>query len=956
MNLKKGDAIKGFVINQIRHSDSIGGTLVEMSHQKTGALLCWVDNKQENKLFSVAFKTTPENSTGVFHILEHSVLCGSTKYQVREPFVELLKSSMNTFLNAMTYPDKTVYPVSSRDEKDFLNLTKVYLDAVFEPLLTQKASIFHQEGWHYELGNETNCYNGVVLNEMKGAMSGVEERIEQGVLQLLFEDNCYKYNSGGDPAEITNLTYEQFVSTYKKYYHPSNARFYLDGDIPLETTLDLINQYLQKYEKMEVDTSIAKQLPKSNRQTIYYEVDEKKENTDILTFAKILCNYDDAEKIIATRVLCNFLAFSNESPLKKALISNDYCDDVDLYVNDEVFQPYLVLTVKNTRQELIDEIKKIAIDTVKDIVENKIDKEELTASLNKIEFETKQIPEPQALYRATNALASWLYGGDAMLYLDTNSIFKSVRAKIESEYFENLLSEIFIDSNGWSYLTTLPSTEIGKKEVNAESEKLNSELGAMSKAQLEKIKADNEKLKKWQQTPDSKEALESLPTLELSEINPTPEMIGTDVKNINGVKVLYHKVASNSVAHIAMYFPLTSLSLDEITLVAVLCELFCYLPTEKIGIVDLQREIKAYIGKIDFNVTAFSHKDNTQNCTPYLCAKISTLNENLEKAEGIIAQIINSTIFDDKNKIYEILKQLDEDNRRDAIGAGHMLGMFAVRSQYSSLSAIREAVNGYTFINTVHQLVQNYDSKFNDFIAVINKTVDLIGKNGAIISLTSDNELDLSPLINSLKDGKISPQTAEYKTNLPHKMGIKIPSQVAYAVKGYHLNNTNIANSGELKVVGNILTFSYLWNKVRVQGGAYGTGLSVARNGAYTCYSYRDPSPAKSLKAYDNAGKYLLNFANDDTEKLDNFIISSLSANNPLQSPIEKGLSADDYYLSGWNDDDRARYSNQILHTSRENLKTWCNALDEMAKNGAICVVAGEDALKEIDGLTIFEL
>lgn len=956
MDIEKIAGTYGFSVDRIRENAFLGGSLVEMTHKKTGAQLCWLDNKEENKLFSVAFKTTPENSTGVFHILEHSVLCGSEKFQVREPFVELLKSSMNTFLNAMTYPDKTLYPVSSRNERDFLNLTEVYLDAVFQPLLLKKPSVFYQEGWHYELSDDGNCYNGVVFNEMKGATSGVDERAEYALLDLMFPDNCYHYNSGGDPSVIPDLTYDMFVDTYKRYYHPSNSRFFLDGDIPLDATLKLISSYLDKYEKSSINPVIKPQKPVSRQGKIYYGVDKIKENSDVIVYGKILCDYSDGVKIAATNVLCDFLASSNESPLKKALLSKGICEDVELFVNGDMYQPFVMLVVRNTSADKAEEIRKTINDVISTILKNGIDEKELIASLNKTEYQAKQLPEPQALYRASNALSSWLYGGDPMLYLDIDSVYKAVRELIGTSAFDDILNQVFIDSANWSRVVAKPSVTVDADEENARSQRLEAELKAMTQEQTKKIAADKAALDTWQQTPDSKQALESLPSLELSEVNPVPELISTEVGSVDGVTVLYHKLSTNGVVHFSMYFPLTSLSLRELAFAASVQMLLGELPTEKYDVAQLQREVKTYIGQLDFSLSSYSSAENSSQCMPCLVVRASALKENLSRAQELVTEIINRTKFDDKAKIFEIIKQYDEEGRRSAIGNGHILGMLSVRAGYSAQGAVSEALSGYTNIKIIHQLANDFDGGYDEYIAAVKKAMSLAGKGSVTVSYTNDEKIDISALISLLGNSEPVPMQAEYKTDLPHRMGIKIPSQVSYAVKGCDLTESNLPNDGSMRVAAKILTFSYLWNKVRVQGGAYGTGLSVDRNGGYILYSYRDPSPAASLAAYDKCAEYLAEFADDDTEKLDNFIISTLGANDPLVSPRQKGFSADDFYFSNWTDENRINNRKQMLQTTRQGLKLWCKALDDCAQNGAVCVVGNEEALNSVENIEIFEL
>lgn len=955
--LKQGTIIQGFKVNRIRDNKGAGGKLAEMTHLKTGAELCWLDNGEENKLFSVAFKTTPENSTGVFHILEHSVLCGSDKFRVREPFVELLKSSMNTFLNAMTYPDKTLYPVSSRNKKDFLNLTQVYLDAVFKPLLTEKSEIFHQEGWHYELDGNKKAYNGVVFNEMKGATAGVDERIEYALLDLMFPDNCYHFNSGGDPAAIPDLTYEMFVDTYNRYYHPSNSRFYLDGDIPLEETLTLINSYLDEYEKKDINPEIPVQQPVSRCGKIFYEVEQPKENGDALAFGKILCTYDDAVKIEATKVLCDALASSNQSPLKKALLENQLCEDMELFVNTDMLQPFVMLVVRNTTEDKLENIKETVENVIKDFIKKGIDKEELVASLNMREYRTKQLPEPQAIYRASNCLASWLYGGDPMLYLDMDSVYQNVRKMLDSDEFENILKSIFLDDSGWTTVIAKPSVDIGNREVREESERLEKEISSMTEEQLKKIKSDNEKLELWQQTPDSKEDLETLPTLELKEVEPTPEKIDTRETVVDGVKVLHHNVQSNGVVHFSMYFPISHLTVEELSVAQLIPSLLGELPTENYTAAELQRKIKTYIGQIDFSINVFAENSDKNACTPYLVAKVSTLCENLEQSQILVAEILNKTKFNDKSKVEEIVKQIAEEGKRNSVSMGHILGMLCVKSRYSALGAANEAVMGYSALKTNCDIASNFDNGYSRLLQVIEKVMDYVGKIGAVISYTCDTFVNPSDLISLLREGKACELKACYKSKMPKRAGIKIPSQVSYAVKGYDIEKCREKYDGSFAVAAKILTLSYLWNKVRVQGGAYGTGFSADKNGGVIMYSYRDPSPSSSLKTYDQAADYLAEFVDDDTENLDNYIISTIAAGEPLLTPKEKGSLGDNCYFTGWTYEKRVENRQQMLSTTGDKLKKWCSVINSIAQDGSVCVVGNEDAVNNCgEDMEIFEL
>lgn len=958
MNLSAGTKLKGFTVDRVREEKELDGSLVEMTHDKTGAQLVWVNNNAENKLFCIGFKTLPEDSTGVFHILEHSVLCGSDKYPVKEPFVDLLKSSMNTFLNAMTYPDKTIYPVSSRNKRDFLNLTSVYLDAVFAPKLRENPSVFHQEGIHTEINDGVPSYKGVVFNEMKGAMSSVDDRIEHGLLKLLFPDSIYRHNSGGDPEVIPDLTYEQYLRSYNKYYHPSNSRIFLDGSVPLEETLELINSYLEKFDKSNAVNEIADQTPLTKEGTAYYEAAENDDISKKAIFAvgKIVGTWKDRDKILAAQVLLKTIADTNEAPLKRAVLSSGLAEEFQIEVWDGLSQPIMIAAARNISDSDSDKIKEIIHDTVKKLVKEGIDKKSLTASINRFAYKSKQLDEPQGLERAIVSYNSWLYGGDPMMYLLFDESIAKLRKMAEGDGFEKLLDELLGSYDNCALLHLLPSTTFGKELRETEEARLKKETTAFTKEDKKANEELNEKLSKWQKTPDSPEATASLPVLPLSEVSEKPEFIETKESSVGGARVLFHPVATHGIVYISMYFPLTSLSLEELTSIGVLPNLYTQLPTENYSILELQQEIKTYIGSINFSLCVFADAKDSESCTPCLKVKAGILKENLQKAKELIEEIILRTKFHDIDKIKEIALQVYEGAKQFMVRSGHILGRYAALAHYSAKGAVNEALHGFTNFKALHILTKNFDEKAKGLCDAVRKIYQTaIIKNGLIVSVTSDEETDVSDLINALPDGKELPKTAEYKTTLPKKMGIVIPAQISYAVKGYNLNQCGEKNKGALNVSSNVLSYGYLWNVVRVQGGAYGSGFRNNLSGEMFCYSYRDPSPARSLTVYDEMSKFIKEYCDSD-ESLEKFIISSIADTEPLRTPSEQADYADNLLFMGVSEEDRIQMRKEMLHTTREQLLDLCRIFDKLAEEGAICVTGSEDALKTCEGLTVFNI
>lgn len=960
MELTVGKKLHGFTVTQIRRVEELHGSLVEMTHDKTGAGLCWLDNGEENKTFSVAFKTLPEDSTGVFHILEHSVLCGSDKYPVKEPFVDLIKSSMNTFLNAMTFGDKTMYPVSSRNKQDYLNLMSVYLDAVFAPALLHNPNIFYQEGRHTEIAEDgATSYKGVVFNEMKGSMSSVDRKIWQDLSTQLFPDNCYRFNSGGAPAVIPDLTYEQFVDTYKRFYHPSNARFWLDGTVPVAETLEMIDSYLSQHEKSANLPVLKLQKPVESEGTNYYEIDAEQspDKRALLSLGKIIGTWEQREKIVAAKVLCDYLADTNESPLKRAILSDRLAEDVEMDMDDSIAQPMLVLIVRNMNDADSGKVREIIRNTVTELVTNGLSKEGLTASINRLEFKAKNVWEPQGVNRAIDALNSWLHGGDPVRYLTHDAVFAKVREMAENGGFEALLKELLLDDAGLAVLHTLPSHTLGQEEREVENARLAKEQAARSGKDIEDLKKLNADLLAWQQSTDKPEDVAKLPTLPLSEVGPDPIWVETRESTVEGVKVLYHPVPSHGITHLNLYFPLTNYSLEELTRLSLLPSLLGELPTAKHTAAELQQAVKTYIGSLSFSLEVQVKQGQTETCTPCLAAYASVLDENLVPAQELLCEILTSTKLDLPEKVKEIVAQKEEGNRQFAVRAGNVLGRLATQARYSAVGAVREAATrGYTALKYVHDLAQDFDAQAPALLSLLrNAQEKALGKANLTVSVTATNQQDISALLGGLPAGESAPAEAHYEAKLPHRMGVRIPAQISFAEKGDHLSRLGAHHSGSLDVCTNILTYSYLWNAVRVQGGAYGVGAIGARNGDLTFHSYRDPSPARSLGIYDESAQFLRQFCAGD-EDLTKFIISTIGSSEPLDAPDGQGRLADTLWFAGITLTDQKALRQQILATTRQAILDWCPVLEKAAQEGAVCVVGHEEALKACGELEIFSL
>ena len=966
--MKVNDRMHGFTVTNIREIKEIGGRLIEMRHDATGAGLVWTDNGDENKLFSVGFRTLPEDSTGVFHILEHSVLCGSEKYPVKEPFVELLKTSMNTFLNAMTFPDKTVYPVSSRIAQDYLNLMEVYLDSVFRPNVLNDPNIFYQEGWHIDTADDKPAYKGVVFNEMKGAMSEVDSVADETMTSLLFPDSCYGFNSGGDPHSIPDLTYGSFVERYRKFYHPSNSYFYLDGDIPLDATLEKIESYLAGFERLEDVPQLALQQPVKAEKTISFAAGSE-DDKPLICFGKIIGSWADRDKMLALSIILEQIADSNESPLKRAVLSSGLAEDMEIFVSDGIAQPYLMMLFRGVSdgenskpdesalKSIASRLASIVEETINRITADGFTKRDLEASLNQTDFRFRQYPEPQALYRMVSVYSSWLYGGDPAMFLLTDSAIARLRSMIDSGEIEEIAREVLADTSMMSSVIMIPDSELRSKEASAEAARVESEVNALDEAGRQALEDLNRKLLEWQQCEDSEEALATIPQLDIADIDPMPQLIPTEEKSVCGAKVLFHQVPSNGIVHINAYFPVTQLALSELPAAALITEFFRDLPTGKYDVFSLQNEIRMYIGGISFGLDILAKDSDYEECTPCIRVRASVLADKLPEAGELITGILTDTKFEDRQMMRELIVQIDEDSKRTAMANGHRLGLFEARSHWSARDAAAEAVNGYSFLQYMHGMSAASDDELDAFASFACRVIgDSICRSNAIIGVTADSCPDITGLLEGLPEGTAMPEKVHYESVLPRRMGIEIPAAISYAVTSYDLKRDGHKMSGNYQVAANIISLSHLWNSIRVQGGAYGASMSAGRTGSLFCHTYRDPSPGRSLGIFKTISEFLSDFAKDEALDIDGFIISTIASTEPLLSPGAKGRSADDFYLSGFTDEDRIRIRREILNTKAGDLAGLSGVLEDMAEKGTVCVVGPGSALETCEDIEVFAL
>ena len=941
-----GDIFEGFRLVKKEYVESKRADLYTMRHEKTGAELLYFDRPDENKTFAISFMTLPEDNTGVFHILEHSVLSGSDKFPVKEPFVSMLQSSMQTFLNAMTYGDKTVFPVSSRNEQDLFNLMTVYLDGVFHPLIYSRPEIFMQEGWHYEYEEGSDVpayYNGVVLNEMKGAFSDVDELMNEEMCQMLYPDTCYGYVSGGHPDNIPDLTYEKFIETHKRFYHPSNAKIMLDGHMDIGRFLHYIDaEYLSKYEYQEKDFAFTEQTPKQSERTIYYEAQPGEESFAHLMIGKILGSHTDVEKPYAARVLADYLIGSNEAPLKRAFLDRGLAQDIDIGIMDDMYQPMFSLVVRNTTEAQFEACRACLMETIKQVLADGLDEEVLFATIARMEFSNREIHEPYGVELVERALQGWLYGDAPLTYIDNEGIYDVLRQKVAEGYFETLLQELLGDPDTLSYLKALPSLTKGEEDAAREDAKLRQVVSQWDDTRCKQEIAAFQKMQTWQQSMDSEEAVAMLPHLELSDVQKEIKTAKTSVAQIAGTEVLQVEVDTNGIVYMHLHFDLSDFTIEELRMTSVWTSFFGELRTEHISADKLQTKIKALFGRLSARVMMIARNGERNACKPYLVVSAKFLEKNMDAAFELLKEMLLYGRYDETDRIYEGVVQSDYMLKQQMIADGHQLAITKSLAGCSVEDALREALEGESFIQWFSSFVEGYQAHAEEHTDCFQKlcTKAFERKRLAIGGSANLDTQAVRELAETLPADEIGTPVV-YPVPVIADSHIEIPASVGFSAKGYNLYEAGGEFSGAWAVLGSLMSYGYLWNTVRVQGGAYGTGMGVQTNGDIFCYSYRDPDIENTKRAYAGIADFLTEYVQEDMPLTD-MIIGTLNTIDPLLSPSGVCDQACMRHMRGITASDIEKIRDQILSTTNDTLKSLVNVLQIYAEKGIFCAVSGK--------------
>lgn len=936
-------------------------------HKITGAEMLSLENDDENKVFSINFRTTPQDSTGVAHILEHVVLAGSEKYPVKEPFVELLKGSLQTFLNAFTYPDKTCYPCASQNLKDFYNLIDVYVDAVFHPLIYKKT--FEQEGWHYELEeiDAPLIYKGVVFNEMKGAYSNPNDLLGEMIAKSLFPDNTYQYDSGGHPRHIPDLTYEKFREFHATYYHPSNARIFWYGDDDPEVRLRRTAAFLEGYDYLEVDSAVPLQKPFSQPVKMIqpYAVGEEEAPKYYLTSNWVLGEHTDPETALGLSILNHILLGTQASPLRKALIDSGLGEDViGGGLGSVLKQISFSAGLKGVEPDNLGKVEKLVDETLAGLVEEGIDPKMLAASMNTIEFalrENNTGSYPRGLALMLGALTTWLHDSDPFDSLGYEVPLQSLKNRLESgeQYFENLIRTLFLANTHRSVVILEPDAELNQRETEEEKARLQAAKQAMTKQELEEIIRNTAELKRFQETPNSAEALSTLPSLTLDDLDRENKLIPLEVLDAGGVELLYHDLFTNGIVYLDMVFDLKAVPQELLPYLQLFAGGLLKMGTDQEDFVSLSQRIGRETGGISASLM-LQDKYKSEDFVTKLVVRGKSTMDKVGSMLDIFHDILLTTNYDNKERFKQILTERKARMESSLVPGGHSVANRRLKASQSVAGWVSEQVHGIDNLFFTRELLDRLDQDWGAVTASFSRIRELAVNRNMVINLTLDREnfTQIQPLISSFVQ-RIPEKAHPLQTWQPvfpaQGEGFAVPAKVNYVGKGANLHDLGYQHHSSISVILKYLRTTYLWDKVRVMGGAYGAFVPYDLfSGSLNFISYRDPNLLSSLKNFDGASEFLRSFDLSQSE-LEKTIIGTIGDMDQYQLPDAKGYSSMVRYLLGYSDEDRQLARDQILGTTEKDFRQLADVLEKVAETGRVVVVGSADGLKhanqEVDGL-----
>ena len=958
--MKIDDVIHGFRLirsEEIAEADGHGHTFV---HEKTGARLFFLETEDDNKVFSISFRTPPVDDTGVAHIVEHSVLCGSRKYPLKEPFVELVKGSLNTFLNAMTFPDKTMSPVASRNDRDFQNLMDVYLDAVFYPAMRENPQILMQEGWHYEMDDADAPlrYSGVVYNEMKGALSAPDDLLGSRIMAALYPDTTYGCESGGDPEAIPTLTQEMFLDFHAHYYHPSNSYIYLYGDMDIAEKLAYLDRaYLSHFERIPVPSRIDRQQVFAGQvvKEHFYPIgaDEPLEENAFLSLNWVIGDTTDRKRVMALQILDHALLRMQGAPLRQALIDAGLGRDVDSNYESDVLQPFFSIIVSKSEVARAEEFVRIVKETLTKLADGGLDHMLVKAALNTLEFRLRESDfgsSPKGLIYGIRMMKTWLYDGAPADYLRYEDVLAQLKEGLENGYFEQVIRESFLENPHEALVTLAPSRTLGQEREAVQEAILSEKKAAMSADEIAKVMDDCAALKAAQEAPDTEEALASIPILARSDIRKEAEHLPLEIRDLEGTQILYSDIETNGIVYLNFYFPMAAVAQEDLQYAYLLAEMFGAVDTARHTYAELAMLRSLYTGGFGADIVAYTRAGEPDSLAPRFKLRAKVLRENLPRLFDLLAEIMTESDFTGAKRVRELIDEEKTGMELSLQRAANQVVAARIAADLTPSGRYAE-VGGLPFHDFLRAFKDDFDARHTEMQAAFARILpQIFNQNDLMVSVTAAAE-DYDGIAEGLaafqqKLSSVSFPAAPYTWEIaPKNEGLMTQSRVQYVAKGANFIKLGYEYTGVLRVLETLLRYDYFWTRIRVQGGAYGAMTQFNRNGFMIFSSYRDPNLAETFTVLDETADYVRAFDVSDRE-MDKFIIGTMSSVDTPLTPQMKGDIAATFHLRNITWEDRQRAREEILTAQQEDVRALAPMIEAAMRENVCCVLGGEEKIR----------
>ncbi len=933
-----------------------------LRHKKSGAYVALLQNDDKNKVFNIGFRTPPANDTGVAHIIEHTVLCGSKKYPPKDPFVELVKGSLNTFLNAMTYPDKTIFPVASCNDKDFRNLVNVYLDAVFYPNIYRKEEIFKQEGWSYELDEPDGklCYNGVVYNEMKGALSTPDSVLERVMSREMFPDTCYGFESGGDPEFIPDLTYEEFLDFHRKYYHPCNSYLYLYGDMDMEEYLNRIDEeYLSNFEQITVNSEIAVQEPFTETHYVEEEYplgdEEEEKDQTIYAYSVTAGDYSDRLEYYAMRVVDYALISMPGAFVRQALLDAGIGTEISGGFSAGIKQHSFEVIAKGAPEGKTEAFEQVIYDTLCSVAEKGIPKDTLKAALNVFEFQYREADfgsYPKGLFYGIDMLDSWLYDkNEPFLHINADQTFRELNERTDTDYFEQLIRKYLLENPHKVILTLKPKKGLAREKEKKTGEKLEKFKNTLSLQEREELVRKTKELKKYQSEPSTPEELETIPLLKLEDIDKLPQKFNIDERNLNGAKIIFSNLNSNKIAYINAAFCADSIPDRLIPYLGILKMVLADLDTEHYKYVDLNNQINLHSGGFYNDFVIYGKKDG--GSVLMFENNIKVFYHEMKSAFDLMTEILRHTKFTDTKRLSEIIGEQKSKLKVRLMSSGSLTAASRAGSYLTEAGYLKEQTSGIDFYRFLEELTDHFEERGKEVVSALEELSELLfSKKNLVMSFTADEEgyelmtKEFGQFLDALSDTSCEEEKKPIVLEKKNE-AFRIPAAVSYVARAGNFKQAGYEYSGAMETLKNILDYDYLWNHVRVKGGAYGVMSSYGKtSGNVVFVSYRDPNVGKTNEIFNGIPEYLRNFTADDRELL-KFIIGTISGKDTPKTPAAQGKRSFAAYISGITYEEVTKDREDILTLTVEKVRSLAPIMEAVLSQDYICTVGNKDKIEE---------